>query len=138
MSADSHVDSDELDPDEPRTPLWLPLLGAALFLAVFTVFLVTRGDPEDTTDVAAVVEAGAANPDTGAAQPEAAQPEAAQPEAAQPRAVQPRAAQPGAAQPGVARPSPAEPGTGQPSAGQGQPDPHQRMPGDPHFGHDHP
>jgi hypothetical protein len=24
---------DELDPDEPRTPLWLPLLGLCLFVA---------------------------------------------------------------------------------------------------------
>jgi hypothetical protein len=37
----------ELDPDEPHTPLWLPLLGLTLFLVALVVGLVSGGDPVD-------------------------------------------------------------------------------------------
>jgi hypothetical protein len=42
MSAPDHgaPAGDELDPDEPRTPLWLPLLGLALFLSALIYLLV--------------------------------------------------------------------------------------------------
>jgi hypothetical protein len=36
---------DELDPDEPKTPLWLPFLGLCLFLAVLIYVLVGRKHP---------------------------------------------------------------------------------------------
>ena len=47
MSAPDHGASpngagDELDPDEPRTPLWLPLLGLTLFLGALIYMLVAR------------------------------------------------------------------------------------------------
>ena len=35
---------DELDPDEPKTPLWLPLLGLALFVAAFTWLVAGRAE----------------------------------------------------------------------------------------------
>jgi hypothetical protein len=46
MSA--HADSgssDELDPDEPRTPLWLPLLGLSLFVAALIYVLLSGQKP---------------------------------------------------------------------------------------------
>src|SRR5688572_10734345 len=56
-SAETEKDSDELDPDEPRTPMWLPLLGGGLFLLALLLFLATRSDEEpiaeDTADTAA-------------------------------------------------------------------------------------
>ena len=41
MSDPGHDESsaDELDPDEPRTPLWLPLLGLCLFVSVLVYAL---------------------------------------------------------------------------------------------------
>ena len=57
-----------LPADEPRTPGWLTLLGAALFTLLAVYILVTHGAPA----------AGAADQ---AAQPAAAQPAAAQPAA---------------------------------------------------------
>jgi hypothetical protein len=51
-AADAHHDHDfdgepvkELAPDEPRTPGWVPLVGAAVFV-LGAVFLLTRGDAE--------------------------------------------------------------------------------------------
>jgi hypothetical protein len=37
--------TDELPADEPRTPGWLPVLGAALFAAAAVAFLITRDTP---------------------------------------------------------------------------------------------
>ncbi len=44
MSAPEHDSGsdDELDPDEPRTPLWLPLLGLCLFVSGLVYVLVTQ------------------------------------------------------------------------------------------------
>jgi len=52
-SADTETDSDELDPDEPHTPMWLPLLGGGLFLLALLLFLATRSDEEPSADSAA-------------------------------------------------------------------------------------
>lgn len=55
MSLDPH-DSDpreELDPDEPHTPLWLPLVGLGLFLLATTYLLVGGEPPPETADTAA-------------------------------------------------------------------------------------
>lgn len=66
-------DSDELDPDEPRTPMWLPLLGSALFLVALMLFLATRSDDEvkakaEPSDSAAQdANADEGNSDEGAA-----------------------------------------------------------------------
>ncbi len=47
MSAPDHDEGsdDELDPAEPRTPLWLPLLGLCLFVSVLVYALVTQKPP---------------------------------------------------------------------------------------------
>jgi hypothetical protein len=44
MSAPDHgaPTGDELDPDEPRTPLWMPLLGLVFFLSALIYLLVGR------------------------------------------------------------------------------------------------
>jgi hypothetical protein len=73
MSSDSEVDSDELDPDEPRTPLWLTLLGGGLFLLALLLFLLTRTDTEAETGTD-VAEAPGTNTEEGAEAP-GAQPE---------------------------------------------------------------
>lgn len=57
MSAETNSSTDELDPDEPRTPLWLPLLGLGLFLTALVYFLVSSDDASEAaprpTDTAA-------------------------------------------------------------------------------------
>jgi hypothetical protein len=42
MSGPAHdaPTDDELDPDEPRTPMWLPLLGLCLFVSALVYVLV--------------------------------------------------------------------------------------------------
>jgi len=42
-AAGSSPSDDELDPDEPRTPLWLPLLGLCLFVAALAYALTHEG-----------------------------------------------------------------------------------------------
>jgi hypothetical protein len=66
MSAPDHgaPSGDELDSDEPRTPLWLPLLGLALFLSAL-IYLVVGGKPEAT----APAPAGSASAADSAAAP---------------------------------------------------------------------
>lgn len=39
---DPNPEHDAVSPDEPQTPMWLPLLGAALLLMVIIVFVATR------------------------------------------------------------------------------------------------
>jgi len=53
---------DELDPDEPRTPLWLPLLGLCLFVSVLVYALVTQKPPAEQPAPAASGSAAAAPP----------------------------------------------------------------------------
>jgi len=49
---------DELDPDEPRTPLWLPLLGLCLFVAALGYVLATgEPAPPATAEAAPAVSA---------------------------------------------------------------------------------
>ena len=54
------ANEDELDPDEPRTPLWLPLLGLCLFVAAL-VYLVTGQKPPvaESSEAAASASASA-------------------------------------------------------------------------------
>lgn len=70
MAHDSHPSGG--DNDEPKSPLWLPALGAALFLLV-GIWWVTRTPapvPPSTLDAGATVVAGdAAGADAGAAPP---------------------------------------------------------------------
>lgn len=124
MSADPHLESDELDPDEPRTPMWLPLLGGALFLAALMLFLVTRSDEDSpdeagTGDLAAEPASGEAEPATDTAEGKEGSPA--------PARARPRGAAP-----------PADPRPGAPEPAAGEPDKFQRQPGDEHYGHDHP
>ncbi len=46
QASDAHADDDEpineLLPDEPHTPMWLPLLGGVLALLAILAFLITR------------------------------------------------------------------------------------------------
>ncbi|HEU5076942.1 MAG TPA: hypothetical protein VFU02_22280 [Polyangiaceae bacterium] len=140
-SPDTETDSDELDPDEPRTPMWLPLLGGGLFLLALFLFLATRTDAEpiaensgdaaaeqapDTDEKAPTDPAAARAPDA----PAPGDPAAAQGDRAAARAA--RAAAQG-------DPAPAQ---GDRAAAQGDPAPargdtRNRAPDDPHFGHDH-
>ena len=60
---DAHDDFDpepanELSPDEPRSPAWLPVLGVALFLAGGIWFL-ARGGGDEKSGVAASASAAA-------------------------------------------------------------------------------
>lgn len=48
----------EPPPDEPQTPMWLPLVGAALFLLLIGLFVVTR--PAGKTKAELAKEAAAA------------------------------------------------------------------------------
>lgn len=68
----------ELSPDEPRTPGWLPLVGAAVFTIVAVYFLARPSAPA-TDDGANAGEVGAV------ARPQAPTPAATQP---QPRILQ--------------------------------------------------
>jgi hypothetical protein len=44
---------DELDPDEPRTPLWLPLLGLCLFVGALVLALLNqKPTPKEATEAA--------------------------------------------------------------------------------------
>lgn len=111
-SPDHDTDSDELDPDEPHTPMWLPLLGGGLFLLALFLFLATRSDEEPAAEVSA---------DAVAEQDPTEQAPAAE------QAQAPAAA-------GAARAA-AAPARAQAAAPDG--DSRNRQPGDPHFGHDH-
>jgi hypothetical protein len=54
---------DELDPDEPRTPLWLPLLGLCLFVGAIVVALLNQKPapkPAEAPAASASAEAAAA------------------------------------------------------------------------------
>lgn len=53
---------DELDPDEPRTPLWLPLLGLCLFVSVLVYALVTQKPPVERPAAAAPPSSAGAAP----------------------------------------------------------------------------
>ncbi|HEX3595895.1 MAG TPA: hypothetical protein VHU80_12375 [Polyangiaceae bacterium] len=67
MSAPDHDDpgaEDELDPDEPRTPLWLPLLGLCLFVSVIVYAIIggAKPPPEEAPPAASASAAPAAQP----------------------------------------------------------------------------
>jgi hypothetical protein len=74
-----HVEAEGLDPDEPSTPLWLTLLGGALFVAAGLWVLLTGGESENQPPA----EAPAA--DVAEAAP-AARPSAPKPSAPKPSA----------------------------------------------------
>jgi hypothetical protein len=63
MSAPENESSsdDELDPDEPRTPLWLPLLGLCLFVSGL-VYALVGGAPPAAEKAAAPPPAPSAAP----------------------------------------------------------------------------
>ncbi len=69
MTEHSHVP--QVAPDEPKTPMWLPALGAALFL-IAGIWLATGQDPEPkkttpaNTSASAAADAGAPAPPTSA------------------------------------------------------------------------
>jgi hypothetical protein len=67
---DAHSD-DELDPDEPRTPLWLPLLGLCLFVSALVYVLVgQKPAPERAPEPPASASAAPAPPPAPAPNPE--------------------------------------------------------------------
>jgi hypothetical protein len=67
-SHDASTD-DELDPDEPRTPLWLPLLGLCLFVAALIYFL--AGETKNTQAQERAAPAASASVAAQPAQPAA-------------------------------------------------------------------
>jgi hypothetical protein len=49
---DDHDSADDaLDPGEPETPMWLPLLGIGLLLLSILVFVATRPADDDTAEL---------------------------------------------------------------------------------------
>ena len=58
--------------DEPATPLWLTLLGIALFLTAGILFIATRPDGKTTAELSAVPSAAAAGSAAPAPNPAAA------------------------------------------------------------------
>ena len=62
------ANEDELDPDEPRTPLWLPLLGLCLFVGAL-VYLVTGQKPPPAEEAAPSASASAPPPAPNAPAP---------------------------------------------------------------------
>jgi hypothetical protein len=65
---------DELPPDEPPTPAWLPVLGIVLFTLAAVVFLVGRASSGASTGEAQGAQAGAEH--AAAAAPKPASPPA--------------------------------------------------------------
>jgi hypothetical protein len=61
----------ELLPDEPETPMWLPLVGAALFLLMIVLFVATR--PAGKSEAELSKEAAGATSATPSASTSAAQ-----------------------------------------------------------------
>jgi hypothetical protein len=62
---DDHHDettSDDFPPDEPRSPGWLPLLGAGLFLAAICAFLLFGSDDKSSESTPEAVAPAAATP----------------------------------------------------------------------------
>jgi hypothetical protein len=101
---------------EPKTPLWMPALGAALFFSVGLVWAATPPPPAPVTDVAAA-DAGADAPDDAAAAPDAAPAYVSPPGYVSVPAVQASAAPPTppprvTTPPKVARPRPKAPDGG--------------------------
>ena len=61
MASDHDAPSDEdLAADEPRTPLWLPLLGLCLFVAALVYALATRKPETPAPEAAPSATASAA------------------------------------------------------------------------------
>ena len=50
--AHEQTSSDELEPDEPRTPMWLPLLGIGLFVAALIFAMSGDDEPAPESDTA--------------------------------------------------------------------------------------
>jgi hypothetical protein len=61
-----HASAPRVD-EEPKTPLWLPALGAALFVALAVVWATLPGAPPPVTAVAAQTPGAAGAPPAGAA-----------------------------------------------------------------------
>jgi hypothetical protein len=67
--SDTHASASAPAEDEPKTPMWLPGLGAALFVSVGLWWAVTPGAPPPVTDQPAAT-ASAAPPATVAPRPQ--------------------------------------------------------------------
>jgi hypothetical protein len=89
---DEHdVDVDELGPDEPRTPGWMPLLGGVLFVSAAIFFVATQPPGKTAEELQAAAQKAAE--------------EAAARNAPPPAPPQPAMPAPAAAAPGGARPA---------------------------------
>jgi hypothetical protein len=53
---DAGHDDEELSADEPRTPMWLPLVGAVMFLVAIVLFVATRPPPKTGEELAREAE----------------------------------------------------------------------------------
>jgi|GEM_PF-1912792 len=60
--SDPHVPASAPGDDEPKTPMWLPALGAALFIALGLWWAVTPSAPSAAAAAAASASAAAAPP----------------------------------------------------------------------------
>lgn len=63
MSDDHAHAADVLDPDEPQTPWWMPLLGGLLFLVAGIVAVALSGGEADDTGAPEAAQAEAAAED---------------------------------------------------------------------------
>jgi hypothetical protein len=78
---DAHDRDEELAPDEPRTPMWLPLVGGLVFLGGIFLFAATRPPPKTADELSREAAAAAAE---RVAEEQAAAQAAAPPEPAAP------------------------------------------------------
>ena len=75
------IPADRPAPDEPVTPIWLPLVGISLVLATILGFILTRPEAKTREQLAPAAEVAAAAPTPPAGDPPPAQPERRAPRA---------------------------------------------------------
>ena len=122
-SNDHHYEGTPADrpgPDEPRTPLWLPLVGLGLFLFTLLGYVMTRppGKTGDELAKEAAPEASATPPAPPAAAPN---PRMRRLPQGLPSALAPGGFAPGAAQPGMGPSGATAPGGAAPRPAMGAP-----------------
>lgn len=101
--SDPHASASTQVDDEPKTPMWLPGLGAALFVAAGLWWAVTPGAPPPALDTAASASASASAPAPSPPPPPATRQPSPPPPPPPPSSAQPLRPRtgPGGAPPGM-------------------------------------